>query len=117
MTPEVEDSLLKEWYEAAAILPNPFGTLKGVEENDVRQLMRVVWVKALESGNPILSRRLRPNVECASWVVEEVKRLEAKAYLTGSLLLAMKEVLRISDRDHIAWNEAKDLIKQIEGGV
>lgn len=39
-----------------------------------------------------------------------IKALAAPPAVTGELLEAMDEVIRISDRDHDAWNRAKEAI-------
>lgn len=48
---------------------------------------------------------------------EEVQSMTDALKAILVLLPAMKEVLRISDRKHEAWDAAKDAIAKIEGGA
>lgn len=47
--------------------------------NFARALLARTSAPAAEQAEPVgaLSRRLRPNVECAPWVIDEVKKIEA----------------------------------------
>jgi hypothetical protein len=54
-------------YEAVEVLPSVVDALRG---------LGVASQPA--AGTDPLSSRLRPNVECAPWVIEEVKKLEAQ---------------------------------------
>ena len=58
--------------------------------------------------------RFKPTVgEVAGAWVHIVQQLGA----TEGLLAAVKEVLRITDRKHDAWDRAKEAIAKVEGGV
>ncbi len=51
------------------------------------------------------------NGDCWTLAAMWVSELEQNQ---NNLILAIKTVLHISDRDHDAWNKVKDLINQIE---
>lgn len=47
--------------------------------------------------------------------IAETKRLQSILDSAHDLLGAIKEVIRISDRDHVAWNRAKHIIHKADG--
>ena len=42
----IEEALMNEWFDAAAVCQTPSGHLHEITEDDVRQLVRVTWERA-----------------------------------------------------------------------
>ena len=58
-----------------------------------------------------LSERIRPNVEAAPWVIEEVKRLEARVMELEAMLAATETTLAGSNN---AWREIESRLATAE---
>ena len=89
---------------------------KMINENKIKELAdspKKIWVRELprkEDGVLIgLSYHTEPE-----GLVGETEIPYIRADIFEDLVKAFGEVLRISDRDHVAWNEARAALKRLE---